>query len=121
MRGRMDSPHAPVALRYALPLFALAVGGVAAAWVLAGAWLVRAGVAGWPNIPRSVRVVGGVLALALAWLALAQARVIGVNFLLSVLVLLSIPSMPAMSSLPSEQPARTMAPSCRPWKCLRQT
>lgn len=60
---------------------------VGAFWVLAGAALVRAGVEGWPRIPRGVRIVGGVLALALAWLAMAQARVIGVNFLLSVLVL----------------------------------
>lgn len=58
-----------------------------AAWVLAGALLLRAGVAGWPRIPRSVRVAGGVLVLWLAWLAVAQARTIGVNFLLSVLVL----------------------------------
>jgi phosphatidate cytidylyltransferase len=58
-----------------------------AAWVLAGAWLLRGGVAGWPKITRGVRLVAGVLALWLAWLAVAQARAIGVNFLLSVLVL----------------------------------
>ncbi len=58
-----------------------------AAWVLGGAWLLRAGVAGWPRIPRSVRLVAGLLALWLAWLAVAQARVIGINFLLSVLLL----------------------------------
>jgi phosphatidate cytidylyltransferase len=58
-----------------------------ALWVLAGAWLLRSGVTGWPRIPRPVRLVCGVLALWLAWLAVAQARVIGVNFLLSVLVL----------------------------------
>ena len=60
---------------------------VGAAWVLAGAALVRAGVDGWPKIPRAVRVPGGVLAVVLAWVAMAQARVIGVNFLLSILVL----------------------------------
>ncbi|HET8746683.1 MAG TPA: phosphatidate cytidylyltransferase [Ramlibacter sp.] len=60
---------------------------VGAAWVLAGAALVRGGVDGWPKIPRALRVPGGVLALALAWIAMAQARVIGVNFLLSILVL----------------------------------
>lgn len=60
---------------------------VGAFWVLAGAGLVRAGVEGWPRIPQGVRIVGGVLSLVLAWLAMAQARVIGVNFLLSVLVL----------------------------------
>ena len=56
-------------------------------WVLVGAWLIRAGVAGWPKIPQPVRLVGGLLALSAAWLAVAQARTIGVNFLLSVLVL----------------------------------
>jgi len=60
---------------------------VGALWVLAGAALVKGGVEGWPKIPRGVRVVGGVLALVLAWLAMAQAREIGVNFLLSILVL----------------------------------
>jgi phosphatidate cytidylyltransferase len=58
-----------------------------AVWVLAGGWLLRGGVAGWPRIPKAVRLVVGVLALWLAWLAIAQARAIGVNFLLSVLVL----------------------------------
>ncbi|MDP3619593.1 MAG: CDP-archaeol synthase [Ramlibacter sp.] len=56
-------------------------------WVIAGAFLIRGGVAGWPRIPRLVRVVAGVLALWAAWLAVAQARVIGINFLLSLLVL----------------------------------
>lgn len=60
---------------------------VGAAWVLAGAGLIAAGVEGWPRIPRGVRLAGGVAALVLAWLAMAQARVIGINFLLSVLVL----------------------------------
>ena len=61
------------------------VGG--AAWVLGGAALLRVGVAGWPQLPRGLRVAGGVLALWMAWLAVAQARVVGVNFLLSVLTL----------------------------------
>ena len=73
--GLLDKP---------LPLLWAAAG---AAWVLAGAWLLRNGVAGWPRIPTAVRLVGGLLALWLAWLAVAQARVIGVNFLLSVLLL----------------------------------
>lgn len=58
-----------------------------AAWVLAGAWLLRQGVTGWPRIPRLLRLVGGMSALWLAWLAVAQARVIGINFLLSILIL----------------------------------
>jgi phosphatidate cytidylyltransferase len=74
----LDWPAHPSSLLWTI------VGGL---WVLAGFALVRGGVDGWPKIPRSVRVPAGVLALALAWLAMAQARVIGVNFLLSILVL----------------------------------
>ncbi|WP_313076191.1 phosphatidate cytidylyltransferase [Melaminivora sp.] len=73
--GWLEQPHAWLWL----------VGG--AAWVLGGAALLRGGVAGWPAVPRSLRLVGGVAALWLAWLALAQARMAGVNFLLSVLTL----------------------------------
>jgi phosphatidate cytidylyltransferase len=66
-----------------------------AAWVLAGALMLRRGVAGWPLVPQGVRVVAGVLALWLAWLAVAQARVAGVNFLLSVLVLVWVADIAA--------------------------
>jgi phosphatidate cytidylyltransferase len=70
----------------AMPLPGLwAVGG--SAWVLAGAWLLRTGVPRWPGIPRPLRLASGLVALWLAWLAMAQARVIGINFLLSILVL----------------------------------
>jgi phosphatidate cytidylyltransferase len=60
---------------------------VGACWVLGGAWLLRAGVPEWAKIPRPVRVGVGLFALWMAWLAVAQARVMGINFLLSVLVL----------------------------------
>jgi phosphatidate cytidylyltransferase len=66
-----------------------------ALWVLAGAWLLRAGVAGWPGVPRTLRLAGGVLALWLAWLAVAQAREIGVNFLLSILALVWVADIAA--------------------------
>lgn len=58
-----------------------------AAWVLGGAALLRVAVPGWPRIPKGLRLVGGLLALWVAWLAAVQARMIGINFLLSVLVL----------------------------------
>ena len=58
-----------------------------AAWVLGGAWVLRAGVSAWSGFPRAVRLSAGLLALWLAWLAVAQAKVIGANFLLSVLAL----------------------------------
>ena len=59
-----------------------------AAWVLIGGWLLRTGVAGWPRIPRAVRVIGGGVVISLAWLALVQARTVGIVFLLSVLLLI---------------------------------
>ena len=58
-----------------------------AAWVLGGALLLRVAVPGWPRIPRAVRLVGGLLALWVAWMAAVQARIWGINFLLSLLVL----------------------------------
>lgn len=58
-----------------------------ATWVLAGAWALHRGVSAWSGHPQSVRLVSGLVALWLAWLAVAQARVIGINFLLSILVL----------------------------------
>ena len=69
-----------------------------AAWVLLGAWLLRGGVAGWPRIPRFVRLGGGVLALWLAWLAVAQARFMGIEFLLSVLLLVWVADIGAYFS-----------------------
>ncbi|MDO5691154.1 MAG: phosphatidate cytidylyltransferase [Pseudomonadota bacterium] len=59
----------------------------ALAWVLGGAALLRRGVAGWPPLPLALRWLIGIAALCVAWLAMAQARRIGVNFLLSVMVL----------------------------------
>jgi phosphatidate cytidylyltransferase len=71
-------------LTQSLPAFWLLAG---AGWVLAAAWLLRGGVAVWATIPRALRWWGGLLVLWCAWLAVAQARVIGINFLLSVMVL----------------------------------
>jgi phosphatidate cytidylyltransferase len=60
------------------------VGGV---WVAVGAWLLRRGANAWTHLPQSLRLSGGLIALWLAWVAVAQARIIGINFLFSVLVL----------------------------------
>lgn len=53
-------------------------------WVLGGAYALRSGVKGWPQIPQLVRMVLGAVALWAAWLAIAQAKAIGINFLLSI-------------------------------------
>jgi phosphatidate cytidylyltransferase len=58
-----------------------------ALWVLGGAVALRSGVVAWPRLPRAARWGLGVVALWLTWMALAHARVIGINFMLSTLCL----------------------------------
>ena len=58
-----------------------------AVWVLGGTLVLRGGVAGWPRVPTLLRCVIGVVLLWTAWLALAAAKTIGVNFILSVFCL----------------------------------
>lgn len=57
------------------------------AWVLGGAYALRAGPAGWPRIARGGRLALGALLLWGAWLAIVQAKVHGINFILSVFCL----------------------------------
>ncbi|CAN5312803.1 phosphatidate cytidylyltransferase [soil metagenome] len=59
----------------------------AAIWVLGGTYALRAGPAGWPQVPRLLRLLLGALALWVAWLAMVQAKAIGINFLLSIFCL----------------------------------
>ena len=56
-------------------------------WVLGAVALIRGGVQGWPRVPHMVRLIGGLLALWATWLALYQAKVMGTNFLLSLLLM----------------------------------
>lgn len=56
-------------------------------WVAGGAWALRGGPARWPHAARPLRWLLGPLLLWTAWLALAQAHAIGLNFVLSVFCL----------------------------------
>jgi phosphatidate cytidylyltransferase len=62
----------------------LAVGGF---WTVLALVMLRRGVPGWGRWPAALRLWVGLFLLACAWLALVQARLIGLEFLLSVLVL----------------------------------
>ncbi|MBV1732844.1 MAG: phosphatidate cytidylyltransferase [Hydrogenophaga sp.] len=57
------------------------------AWVGLAVVMLRRGVAGWSAWPAAIRLGLGLLLLACAWLALVQARQLGLGFLLSVLSL----------------------------------
>ncbi len=60
---------------------------VALAWVVGGALALRGGPAGWPSVPLGLRWVLGLAMLWVAWLAIAHARHLGINFILSVFCL----------------------------------
>ena len=71
-------------LPYPSPTIWIVIGAV---WVFAATWLLKGGVAQWSKINPTLRLVGGILMLAVAWLAVVQARRVGINFLLSILML----------------------------------
>lgn len=76
---------------WAMGLLQQPLGGVwaimALVWVGGGACLLRGGTALWGRLPQGLRLGLGFVVLLAAWLAVAQARHVGVNFLLSILAL----------------------------------
>lgn len=56
-------------------------------WVVLALVMLRRGVLGWAGWPAGLRLWIGLFLIACAWLALVQARLMGLGFLLSVLVL----------------------------------
>ena len=92
---------------------------VTAIWVLGGSWLLALGAARWVLVPKPVRWVLGVFCLCAAWLAVIQARVIGINFLFSVMVLVWVADIGAYFSgrlLGGKMFKRKLAPSISPGK-----
>ena len=67
----------------------------AAAWVLGSAWLLAFGLAKWSSSSALLRLWLGWALLALTWLAMASAHKIGVNFLMSLMVLVWVADVAA--------------------------
>ena len=61
--------------------------GISVLWVVGSAILLSGGVSAWTAIPKFARLGMGPLVLVSAWLSVAQAKLIGVNFLLSIFLL----------------------------------
>ena len=61
--------------------------GALLVWVLGGGSALRYGTGRWRSVPMPVRVLLGAGLLVVAWLALAEAKLQGFNFLLSVMSL----------------------------------
>jgi phosphatidate cytidylyltransferase len=56
-------------------------------WVLGGAAVLRFGTSHWKRVPRGLRLVLGPALLVLAWLAVVESKLQGLNYLLSVFCL----------------------------------
>jgi phosphatidate cytidylyltransferase len=64
-------------------------------WVAGGAFALRRGPVAWPRLPAPGRWALGLVLLWTAWLAIAQARTLGLNFLLSIFVLVWVADIAA--------------------------
>lgn len=92
---------------------------VVALWVVVGGLLISVGVDGWSRVPAFLRLALGLAALWVAWLAVVQARLVGVNFLLSVLALVAAADIAAYfagRAFGGQLVARKLAPSISPNK-----
>jgi len=69
--------------------------GAGALWVLTSAWMLRSGLASWGSVHVATKLVGGTLALWLCWLAIFQAKRVGINYMLSIFVLVWIADIAA--------------------------
>jgi phosphatidate cytidylyltransferase len=88
---------------------------VAAAWIVGGPLVLRAGPPAWPRWPQALRWAVGVVLLWAAWLALGHAKVAGVNFLLSVFCLVWVADIAAYFG-GRKFGRRKLAPSISPGK-----
>ena len=89
--------------------------GAGALWVLVGAWMLRGGLAAWGSVHLTIKLVGGTLALWLCWLAIFQAKRVGINYMLSIFVLVWIADIAAYFSGKAFG-RRKLAPSLSPGK-----
>jgi phosphatidate cytidylyltransferase len=88
---------------------------VGALWVVGGTLVLAAGPAAWARWPRPVRLVLGLIALCAGWLALVQARALGLSFLLSVFCLVWVADIAAYFG-GRALGRRKLAPSISPGK-----
>jgi phosphatidate cytidylyltransferase len=89
--------------------------GAGALWVLVGAWMLRGGLVAWGSLHIAIKLVGGTLALWLCWLAIFQAKRAGINYMLSIFVLVWMADIAAYFSGKAFG-RRKLAPSLSPSK-----
>jgi phosphatidate cytidylyltransferase len=84
-------------------------------WILGGAFALRGGPAAWPRQPAPLRLLVGLVLLWIGWLALAQARAVSVNFVLSALCVVWVADIGAYFA-GRNFGRRKLAPSISPGK-----
>jgi phosphatidate cytidylyltransferase len=84
-------------------------------WVGMGAVALRTGPLAWPQLPRAARWAVGLAALWFTWLAVAHARAVGINFMLSVFCLVWMADVAAYFG-GKTWGRRKLAPSISPGK-----
>lgn len=87
----------------------------AALWLVAGPLALRGGPSAWPKLPGALRWFIGLVLLWAAWLAIANARVLGINFMLSVFCLVWVADIAAYFG-GRRFGRRKLAPSISPGK-----
>lgn len=84
-------------------------------WVFGAVWVLHRGVTGWRHVPRWVRLLLGVLILAVSAVALLRARAIGLGFVLSIFCTVWVADVAAYAAGRAFG-RRKLAPSISPGK-----
>ena len=99
-----------------LPLLWSAAGVL---WVVGSGFILARGVKRWALFPKGFRLFSGAVVLCLAWLAVVQARLLGIEFLLSVMLLVWVADIGAYFAgrrFGGRFSHRKLAPSISPGK-----
>ncbi|KKW66859.1 hypothetical protein AAV94_14105 [Lampropedia cohaerens] len=88
-------------------------------WLAGAVWTLHAGTQGWQAVPRSVRLLAGLVLFAVVWLAVLRAFALGINYLLSLMALVwaaDIGAYFAGRAFGQKLVARKLAPRVSPGK-----
>lgn len=89
--------------------------GVGTLWVMLVVFMLARGVSGWAAWPKGLRLWMGLVLIGCAWVAMVQARLVGLGFLLSVLLLVWMADIAAYFG-GKALGRRKLAPSISPGK-----
>jgi phosphatidate cytidylyltransferase len=85
------------------------------AWIVGGAMALHGGPSAWPRWPAALRLLVGLLVLWIGWLALARARTVSINFVLSAMCIVWVADIAAYFT-GRRFGRRKLAPSISPGK-----